>query len=40
MSGIVEKVMVKAGDAVTAGDVLAMVSAMKMEVGLGVYMEV
>lgn len=32
MSGTVEKVLVKEGDAVQAGDVLAMVSAMKMEV--------
>ena len=32
MAGVVEKVMVKVGDAVKAGDVLALVSAMKMEV--------
>lgn len=32
MSGIVEKVLVTAGQAVKAGDVLCTVSAMKMEV--------
>ena len=34
MAGIVEKVAVKVGQAVTAGDLLCVVSAMKMEVNV------
>ena len=36
MAGIVEKVAVKVGQAVAAGDLLCVVSAMKMEVSSGV----
>jgi pyruvate carboxylase len=36
MAGIVEKVAVKVGQSVTAGDLLCVVSAMKMEVGTAV----
>lgn len=34
MAGIVEKVAVKVGQSVSAGDLLAVVSAMKMEVNV------
>jgi biotin carboxyl carrier protein len=36
MAGVIEKVFVKVGQSVTAGEVLCVVSAMKMEVKISV----